>query len=234
MYKKSESWKMFNQISRTYDLLNNLLSFGIHHHWKGSISSFFPSKNSNLNVLDIATGTGDVIFSIMDKRAEDIDSIQGMDLSVDMMSIAKQKALKKTYNKKITFLEGDACKLPFEDQSFDVITISFGIRNVSDYKRALSEMKRVLKPTGKLIVLESSIPTFFIVKWFYLFYFRYVLPVVGGLISGKRDAYSYLNKTTEDFPYGAAFKHSLSSVGFQDIFVKPLTFGISTIYVAHR
>ena len=233
MYKKSESWKMFNQIAKTYDLLNNVLSLGIHNKWKKKISTFFPNR-SNLNILDIATGTGDVIFSIMDRREKDVSKIQGMDLSTDMMAIGKQKCDKKSYKQKVSFLEGDACNIPFNDDSFDVITISFGIRNVANYKKALIEMKRSIKPEGKLIILESSIPSFFLIKWFYLLYFRYILPYVGGLISGKRDAYHYLNKTTEQFPSGNVFKSILTDSGFKNVKVKPLAFGISSIYVAEK
>ena len=233
MYKKSESWKMFNQIAKTYDLLNNVLSLGIHKNWKKKITTFFPNK-SNLNVLDIATGTGDVIFTIMDRCEQDVSTIQGMDLSTDMMDIGKQKCDKKSYKSKVSFLEGDACDIPFDNHSFDVITISFGIRNVADYKKALTEMNRAIKPDGKLIILESSIPRFFLIKWFYLLYFRYILPYIGGLISGKRDAYHYLNKTTEQFPSGNAFKSILTDSGFKNVIVKPLAFGISSIYVAEK
>tara|TARA_A100001015_G_C14993274_1_gene715007 strand:- start:249 stop:950 length:702 start_codon:yes stop_codon:yes gene_type:complete len=233
MYKKSESWKMFNQISKTYDLLNNILSLGIHNKWKEKINSFFPER-SGLNILDIATGTGDVIFSIMDKREHDIERIKGMDLSTEMMAIGKQKCEQKSYKSKVSFLEGDACEIPFDDQEFDVITISFGIRNVANYKKALKEMKRTIKDNGKLIVLESSIPRFFLIKQFYLIYFRYVLPFIGGLISGKRDAYKYLNKTTEQFPCGNEFKIILEHTGFKNVFVKPLAFGISSIYIAEK
>tara|TARA_A100001015_G_scaffold151515_2_gene167994 strand:+ start:5532 stop:6233 length:702 start_codon:yes stop_codon:yes gene_type:complete len=233
MYKKSESWKMFNQISGTYDLLNNILSVGIHKNWKSKINSFFPI-HTNLKVLDIATGTGDVIFSIMDKKNGDIQEIKGMDLSIDMMDIGKKKCEKKAYKNKVSFLEGDACKIPFDDQFFDVITISFGIRNVSNYKQALSEMKRAIKDNGKVIILESSIPSNGFVKLFYLLYFRYILPIIGGLISGKLKAYKYLNKTTEEFPSGNHFKEILEQIGFKNVLVKPLAFGISSIYVAEK
>ena len=231
MYKKAESWKMFNQISRTYDLLNNILSCGIHHRWKSFIQQYLP-KGSNLSILDIATGTGDIIFKIMDKRHDDVSDIKGMDLSSEMMAIGKTKCSKKSYKDKVTFIEGDACAIPFDNNTFDAITISFGIRNVADYKKALIEMKRSLKANGKLIILESSIPESFVVKIFYLLYFRYILPAIGGLISGKHKAYKYLNKTTESFPCGAEFKNILHQAGFSSVIIRPLSFGISSIYIA--
>ncbi|RAP28327.1 bifunctional demethylmenaquinone methyltransferase/2-methoxy-6-polyprenyl-1,4-benzoquinol methylase UbiE [Candidatus Marinamargulisbacteria bacterium SCGC AG-414-C22] len=230
MIQKNDSWKMFNQISKSYDFLNNFLSLGIHHIWKQKLVNKISFSTNSGKVLDAATGTGDILYSIMDKFHHNIATITGLDLSKNMMEVGKQKLAKKPYKDKVTFLHADACKIPFDDQVFDIITISFGIRNVPDVKQALAEMKRVLNNTGKLMILEFSIPTTPLFRSVYLFYFRKILPFLGGLFSGKFSAYKYLNESVEDFPYGEQFKQLMLNAGFTKVESQELGLGIATIY----
>ena len=156
-FDKKKSWRMFNVISKRYNLVNDVLSLGIHHSWRKRLIKNVPQKN-NLHMLDVATGTGDVVFSVLKYKHDTVERIIGCDLAEEMMLVGKRKLSKKKYSKKASFVVGDACDLPFEDNSFDAVSISFGIRNVPDYEKALSEMRRVLKPEGKLLVLEFSLP----------------------------------------------------------------------------
>lgn len=200
--RKETSYQIFNEISKSYDFLNHLLSFGIDILWRKKYIKLLPDKDS-LFVLDLATGTGDVPITL--SSCEKIQKIQGLDMSEGMLEIAQKKIEKKKLNKKIKLLKGDAVTIPYEDESFDVITLSFGIRNFPDPQTSLKNMYRVLRPKGRVMIMEFSIPKNFIFKQIYLFYFKYFLPFIGNLVSGHKDAYTYLNKTVEDFPYGEDF-----------------------------
>ncbi len=223
---------MFDRIAHRYDLLNRLLSFGQDQGWRRRVLQFLPPRRA-MHVLDMATGTGDLAMSMV-QYSPAIGEVVGLDLSGNMLEIGKRKVLRAGQSGKITLQKGDAMAIPFADESFDAVTIAFGIRNVVDCKAALSEMYRVLKPSGRVIVLEFSLPENALLRCCYLFYFRHVLPVLGGFISGNKEAYRYLNQSVEHFPYGARFVSMMRTVGFHDVQCNPLTFGVASIYCGEK
>jgi demethylmenaquinone methyltransferase/2-methoxy-6-polyprenyl-1,4-benzoquinol methylase len=229
---RTSVWQMFDRISARYDLLNHLLSFGQDIRWRKKMLRFIPEKDAP-EVLDIATGTGDQAISIVRARPG-IRHVTGIDLAKMMLEKGREKINKLGLSDRIVLKEGDACALKFSDGSFDLATISFGIRNVEDLDRALGEIFRVLRPGGKLLVLEFSLPSNSVIRSFYLFYFRYILPLLGGIISGDRSAYRYLNRTVETFPFGSDFCNFLERAGFVEVTARPLTFGVATIYQGRR
>ena len=229
--RKKESYKIFDDIAGTYDLLNHTLSMGIDVYWRNIMLKHLPNKES-INALDLATGTGDVALTLVkDKR---IKKITGLDLSKGMVDIGITKVKKRGLDKKIFLMIGDGVNIPSGDAAFDLTTISFGIRNFSDPQKSLHDIHRVLKKDGRLMIMEFSIPTNFIVRNVYFFYFRHLLPFIGNIVSKHKDAYTYLNKSVEDFPYGEQFLKMMSSAGFQDLKMIPLTFGIATLYIGDK
>jgi demethylmenaquinone methyltransferase/2-methoxy-6-polyprenyl-1,4-benzoquinol methylase len=225
-------WRMFDRIASRYDLLNRLLSFGQDIRWRKKVSQFLANKDNQF-ILDLATGTGDQLLYLF-QNCTKIDRAIGTDLALKMLEIGRAKVKKQKLDEYITLQEGNAEQVDFKDNTFDAVTISFGIRNVVSVSQALSEMNRVLKPSGRVIILEFSIPQNRIMRKFYLLYFRYVLPGLGSVISGDGYAYRYLNETVETFPYGDDFCHLLVKSGFQNVFMCPMTFGIATIYVGEK
>lgn len=224
--------EMFDAISPTYDRVNRILSFGIDRYWRKKMADFV-SGQENVFLLDCATGTGDQIFSLMD-HSSTVSSAVGIDFAAHMLEIAKEKTAKKSYRHKVSFRQASATAIPYPENTFDCATISFGIRNVADVPLCLSEILRVLKPGGKLLILEFSMPQNALIKSGHLFYLRHLLPFVGGWISKNKKAYSYLNQTIETFPSGKDFLELLKSAGFVAPRACPLTFGISTIYEGHK
>lgn len=222
--------KVFDEISLTYDLVNQILSFGLDKLWRKKLSKCLKNLK-NYELLDLATGTGDQVFSIL-KENSLASKVIGIDLSKDMLAMAKEKKAKRLTYQKAEFLEGNAINLEFSNKSFDIVTMSFGIRNVTDFNKCFSECHRVLRPSGKLYILEFSLPKNKIVKFLHLFYLRKVLPFVGGVISKKPSAYHYLNETIESFPYGKNLANSLKNAGFRQVNFYPLSFGITTLYEA--
>ena len=218
---------MFNRIAPTYDFLNRLLSFRQDMKWRARAASWLP-KSPKIRVLDLATGTGDLALTILKKR-DNVSEIIGLDVAQKMLNIAANKKR----DARLHLGLGDACAIPYADAYFDVVTIAFGIRNVSNHLLALREMYRVLKPGGRLIVLEFSMPQPFF-KPLYLCYFRYVLPFIGGILSGDHEAYRYLNRSAEVFVSGTAFLKLMNRVGFQKTTTESLTFGVATIYIADK
>lgn len=230
--KQKEIGLMFNRIAKTYDVTNRVLSFGLDVQWRKKLALCLPN-NSHLKVLDIACGTGDLIFSICYLNKNVTEAV-GVDISSNMISFAEEKCFKLNLNEKISFMTADACELPFADHSFDVITIAFGIRNVVNIKKAFSEIFRVLKPGGLLLILEFSLPKNRLVKNVYLGYFRHILPHVGGLISNDYSAYKYLNKSVESFYSPDTFSRMLNESNFKDVSFLPLTFGVAYIYQGRK
>ncbi len=218
--------ELFNEISSTYDLVNNILSCGIDKYWRASMVKHIPSDYP-LSLLDIATGTGDQLFSFLKKR-NNIWQAVGVDLAENMLELAKKKAEK--YPFPVSFLCADALTLPFQNGSFDCVTISFGIRNMVSVEKALNEMHRVLKPHGFVSILEFALPKSLIIKTPYLFYLRNILPKIGRLISKNPKAYTYLNETIETFPHGEDFCNLMRAQGFQEVSFKKLTGGIVNLY----
>jgi len=225
---RREVWRMFDRIAPRYDLLNRLLSLGRDVAWRKRLADNLPGIPSQ-SVLDLATGTGDVLFSLH-KNSANIQRAVGIDRAFKMLEIGREKAETRNLSGVIRLFPGDAMQIPAKADSFDAITIAFGIRNVLDVGSALAEMRRVLKPGGRALILEFSLPTNFLMKKIYLLYFRHVLPHIGGLISGDSHAYRYLNETVETFPYGQQFCDLMTTSGFREVQSIPLTFGIATIY----
>lgn len=220
--QKQDTWKMFNQIYKSYDFLNRLLSFGIDQYWRKKLVQKIHVRK-NMHILDVATGTGDLLIAIQ-KAIPDCQAI-GVDMSENMLSIAKKKA------PSIHFYQDNACCLSVQDQSIDLLTISFGIRNVKDPLLALKEFKRVLKPKSQVFILEFSIPRNKIIKRIYLLYFRYVLPFIGGFFSKNIAAYTYLNQSVENFPQGHQFLSLMNDAGFVDLSCTSITLGVVTLYI---
>ena len=221
---------MFNRISQRYDLLNRLLSARRDVVWRKKCARLLPQR-SGLRVLDLATGTADVAIALLKERP-DIAITIGLDPAINMLKIGREKCKKTGAN--VDLINGDAQQLSLKSNSVDVITMAFGIRNVANIEAAFQEMFRVLTDRGRLIILEFSLPTNRLIRLVYLFYFRTILPFIGGLISGDRQAYQYLNRTVEDFPYGQAFCDKLAEAGFTETKALPLTFGIASIYSAEK
>lgn len=219
---------MFDRIAHRYDLLNRLLSFRQDVVWRKRLARLLPER-PDLRVLDLATGTGDVLLSLY-RWSGRVASGVGVDMSGKMLAFGRGKIADRSLGQRLSMVRGDAMCIGFRDASFDAVTIAFGIRNVSDVPCALREMRRVLAPGGRVLVLEFSLPGNPLFRRAYLFYFRHVLPRIGALISGDSYAYRYLNQTVESFPYGEDFCALMRDAGFERVRAHPLTFGIATIY----
>jgi demethylmenaquinone methyltransferase / 2-methoxy-6-polyprenyl-1,4-benzoquinol methylase len=224
---RHEVWKMFDRIAHRYDLLNHLLSLNRDKYWRARMASLLTVKPDQ-EVLDLATGTGDQLVALYQtgKVANGI----GLDLSEKMLEIGRAKLARLKLDGNLSLKTGDAGLIPLGDNLFDAVTVSFGIRNVTDVPSALIEMRRVLRLEGRVLILEFSLPRNLFLRKLYLFYFRHILPVLGGMISGDSHAYRYLNQTVETFPYGESFCQLMRSAGFKEVHATPLTFGIATIY----
>jgi len=219
---------IFNDISKTYDFLNHFLSGGIDIIWRKKFIKSLTFINND-KVLDVATGTGDIAFAIRKRyKAEVI----GLDLSANMLEIAKQKSKKYNIND-ISFIEGDAENLPFDDNTFDKLVISYGLRNLGDCKRGLSEFHRVLKPNGKLGILEFLQPRSTLIGKIFKFYFNRVLPRIASFFSNSK-AYRYLPESVENFLSSDELKSALNEAGFSDISSRNMSFGITTIINASK
>ncbi len=229
--KKVQVENMFDNIAPYYDLLNRLLSVGIDTIWRKKAIQKIAPDNPKV-VLDVATGTGDVALEI--EKQCNADRIVGLDLSEDMLNIGRQKIAKRNLSDKIEMIKGDSENLPFETNTFDALTVSFGVRNFENLKKGLTEMHRVLAPKGKCVVLEFSKPTIFPFKQAFNFYFKNILPFIGRITSKDKDAYSYLYKSVQEFPDGKNFVSILEDVGFVNCELQPLTLGICTIYVGEK
>lgn len=221
--------KMFDRIADRYDLLNHLLSFGMDLYWRQQVANRLPEE-LDLKVLDVATGTGDLAIALQRKRP--YATIFGIDMAEKMLTIGKEKIEKRKMEMDLSV--GDAQNLDFANRIFDVTTVAFGIRNVKDPAKALSEMLRVTKPLGKALILEFSMPQQTALSSLYLWYFRQVLPKIGRLISGDSIAYSYLKNSVEDFPSGEKFLEKMREVGFENVQAIPMTLGTVTIYEGTR
>ncbi len=229
---RADVWKMFDRIASRYDFLNRLLSFRQDVRWRRKVTAFLP-EFSALKLLDVATGTGDLLFSLQ-KNSPRVVSGVGIDLSEKMLEIGRAKLDSLPGRPPLSLQKGDATAIPFPAKSFHAVTIAFGIRNVTDVNLALREMFRVLCPGGRAIILEFSLPENFLVRAGYLFYFRNILPKIGGLVSGDAIAYRYLNETVESFPYGKRFCALMTDAGFQNVGFKSLTFGVASIYYGDK
>jgi len=228
--KKAQVAQMFDNISEKYDFLNHFLSMGIDVSWRKKVVKIIGKQNPD-SILDIATGTGDLAIMMSELNAK---KIIGLDLSEGMLAVGKEKVTAKKLDNLINMIQGDSENLPFNDNYFDAITVAFGVRNFENLDKGLSEILRVLKPNGKLVVLEFSKPQGFIMKPLYGFYSNYILPLLGKFISKDKSAYTYLPESVAAFPYGQAFNKILKNIGFKAIENQPVSFGIATIYAASK
>lgn len=228
--KKEQVAKMFDTISSKYDNLNRVISFGVDVKWRKKILKMVARQNPD-SILDIATGTGDLAILLANTQAK---KIIGLDISAGMLEVGKQKVAHKNLSDRIELVLGDSEKIPFEDQSFDVVSVAFGIRNFENLEQGLAEILRVLKPDGLFVILETSVPDKFPYKQGYQFYTKNILPIIGKLFSKDKVAYQYLSDSASIFPYGEELNNILRKIGFIDVKHLPQTFGVATIYSASK
>lgn len=224
--KKEEVAEMFNKISKRYDFLNHFLSLGIDHIWRKKAVNMLKEIQPK-RILDLATGTGD--FAIASLRLKPVEII-GMDISEGMLDVGRVKMKKKGFDPIISMRLGDSENLPFEDNYFDALTVGFGVRNYENLEKGLAEMLRVVRPGGKLIILEFSKPKKFPVKQYFAFHSKYIIPFFGKRISKDEKAYAYLPESVAAFPEGKAFTDILEKIGYQHVGAKLVSGGIATIY----
>lgn len=223
--------QMFGAIAPRYDFLNRLLSFGIDRRWRTKAVRLLKYHEGS-RILDVATGTGDVALEIALRTPGSV-KITGADFCKEMVDLGAVKVAASPYADRIDLKVAPCEDLPFANDTFDSITIAFGIRNVVDRKLGLAEMWRVLRPGGRMIILEFSTPRSRLFRQLYYFYFRRLLPVVGGLFS-RYNAYKYLPDSVLEFPSQEEFSHMMGETGFRNIHLHELTFGIATIYVGEK
>jgi len=228
--KKKQVEQMFDTISENYDGLNRVISFGIDTSWRKKVIDLVKQTNPK-NALDIATGTGDLAISLAEAG---VPKVVGLDLSEGMLSVGRKKITEKKLDHIIEMTQGDSEALPFENDSFDAITVAFGVRNFETLENGLKEILRVLKPGGIFVVLETSVPTKFPFKQGYRFHCRFILPTVGKLFSKDKVAYKYLSDSAAVFPFGEKFNNILAKVGFTQVKHLPQTMGVATIYKASK
>ncbi|MDD2985031.1 bifunctional demethylmenaquinone methyltransferase/2-methoxy-6-polyprenyl-1,4-benzoquinol methylase UbiE [Flavobacterium sp.] len=228
--KKEQVAQMFDAISGNYDGLNRVISFGTDIKWRKKVLAIVKSKNPT-SVLDIATGTGDLAILMSESGAS---KIVGLDISAGMLEVGRKKIAEKKLSNKIEMILGDSEKMPFEDNSFDAITVAFGVRNFETLEKGLAEILRVLKPNGIFVILETSVPEKFPFKQGYQFYSKNILPLIGRIFSKDDSAYQYLSESASVFPYGEALNNILRKIGFIDVESNPQTFGVATIYAASK
>ena len=228
--KKQQVTKMFDTISEEYDGLNRVISFGIDIKWRNKVVDIVAKKNPQ-RILDIATGTGDLAINLTKTNAK---KIIGLDISDGMLEVGREKVKSKNLDDTIDMVIGDSEDLPFENHSFDAITVAFGVRNFMNLEKGLSEILRVLKPNGVFVILETSVPTKPVFKQGYSVYSKFILPTIGKLFSKDRSAYKYLSESASVFPYGEALNNILRQIGFINVKDKPQTFGVATIYTASK
>jgi demethylmenaquinone methyltransferase/2-methoxy-6-polyprenyl-1,4-benzoquinol methylase len=223
--------RMFNSISRHYDLLNHLLSLGTDRSWRRKAVDMIGRHARPRTILDVATGTGDLAIEAMRLGTE---KVIGIDLSSGMLEEGRRKIARKGYSGRIELLSGDALATGFPDETFEAAMSAFGVRNLEDTLRGLKEMFRVLRPGGMIMVLEFSRPSIFPLKQLYGFYFRRILPLIGRWVSGDPEAYSYLPDSVMSFPDNEKFLALLSSAGFIQVSQRRLSGGIASIYSGFR
>jgi demethylmenaquinone methyltransferase/2-methoxy-6-polyprenyl-1,4-benzoquinol methylase len=222
---------MFDSIAPRYDLLNHVLSAGMDRGWRDRAVDALALP-ANAKVLDLCTGTGDLAIATVHRTTG--ATVVGIDFAGEMLRLALAKTRDASLDGRIRLVRGDATSIPLADRSCDAATIAFGIRNVAEPQRALAELARVLKPGGRLAILEFGQPRIPGIRTLYSWYFRYMLPLVGRLISKHQSAYSYLPASVGTFPPPSQFAKTLSATGFSQVRAVPLTFGIVYLFVAER
>ena len=232
MPKKEKIEQMFNDIAPSYDRLNHLMSLGIDNIWrKKALKEIVDGTQQQ--ILDVACGTGDSTIAIA-KAMEPGGRVTGIDISAGMMEPLMRKAAHEGVHDRIKLLQADALQMPFEADSFHRVTCAFGIRNFEDRKKGLAEFLRVLKPGGKAVILELGIPDKPFIKTLYDIYFRHILPLIGGLISGNRAAYRYLPESVYAFPRPEAFCAMMERAGFHNVRHRNFTFGLCRLFIGEK
>lgn len=229
--KKQQVTQMFDSISGTYDGLNRVISWGSDIKWREfvveKVAEIQPKK-----VLDVATGTADLAIALTQ-----IGGVQvvGLDISEGMLAVGKEKIQKKNLTNRVELVHGDSEDLPFPDNHFDAVTVAFGVRNFENLKKGLSEIYRVIRPGGRLVILETSVPEKFPFRQGYFAYTKFVMPIIGKIFSKDRSAYTYLSKSASVFPYGKKFRTILDQIGYSNTQYYPKTLGgIATIYIGNK
>ena len=222
---------MFDRISPKYDALNHLLSLNIDKVWRRKTAKAV-AKSQPKTILDLATGTADLAIALA--KCNPQAHIIGMDISEKMLEIGKEKVSKKGLANQIELRLGDAATLPYESNTFDAVTVAFGVRNFENLERGLSEIHRILKPNGQAVILEFSMPERFPIKQLYTLYFKHLLPAIGKAVSKDGNAYSYLPLSVEQFPKPKVFLRMLAEKGLENGMAKPLSFGIASLYTSTK
>ena len=225
--KKNQVRKMFNAIAPAYDFLNHFLSLGIDKKWRKKAIQKLEGSGAK-KILDVATGTGDL--AITANKLMEVDHITGVDISDEMLAVGRKKLTKKNLDDKIVLLNGDSENLPFEDNEFDAAIVAFGVRNFQNLDKGLAEMQRVIKPGGKMVVLEFTKPRFFLFKFGFNLYFKYVLPTIGRLTSKDPKAYKYLYESVQAFPDYDQFVNHMEKAGLKNNEWESLSMGICAVY----
>lgn len=228
--KKQQVARMFDRISGRYDFLNHFLSLGIDIGWRKKAIAELKAIRPRV-ILDVATGTGDFAWQAL---TLDPEKVIGVDISEGMLEVGRKKMIDRKVDHRVELRSGDSENLPFDENKFDAIVVGFGVRNFENLEQGLAEMLRVLKPGGKVVILEFSKPHRFPFRQLYNFYFNLILPKLGRLISADKAAYTYLPESVEAFPDGQKFLDILTRLGYKNTSCKPLTFGISSLYIGSK
>jgi demethylmenaquinone methyltransferase / 2-methoxy-6-polyprenyl-1,4-benzoquinol methylase len=228
--RKEQVQNMFDSIAGNYDFLNHFLSLGIDRGWRRKLVRLM-AKSKPAHILDLATGTADLAIEAMKSNPE---QITGTDISGEMLAIGKEKIRKLGLEEKIRLIQADSENLPFDNNTFDAAMVAFGVRNYENLPKGLAEMYRVLKPGARAYILEFSTPTAFPVKQLFAFYFRFILPVIGRLVSKHSSAYSYLPESVNAFPQGNHFLLLMQDAGFRNAECTKLSFGITMLYIGNK
>ena len=221
--------QMFSRIASVYDRLNHILSFGMDFIWRNKVARLIDYKGE-LRILDLATGTGDLLIAVL-RRNSNITEAVGLDISEEMLEICRRKIAHYNLTEQVNLVCADADSNGLFDESFNVVTIGFGIRNIPDASATLTEIYRLLRPEGTSFILEFSMPDNRLLRFLYLKYLRYCVPLIGRILSGDKNAYKYLNASVEKFYTSENFTSLMRKAGFENIQVVPLTFGIARIYI---
>ncbi len=224
----SGAGRMFDRIAPTYDLLNHLLSLGFDFSWRRKAARSLGGHDP-LRVVDLATGTGDLLIALLQEHPDIADAV-GLDCSEPMLKVARRKIDRCGLSDRVRFVRDDATKTSLADGSFDAATMGFGIRNTPDARATLDEIHRLLRPGGTAVILEFSLPGHRVVRWGYLAYLRFFVPLIGAVVSRDRSAYRYLNQSIEAFHGPTAFCAMMGQAGFDDVSATPLTAGVASIY----
>jgi demethylmenaquinone methyltransferase/2-methoxy-6-polyprenyl-1,4-benzoquinol methylase len=229
--KEERVHHVFEKIYHKYDIMNSIISFQRHKVWRKDVMKRMNVQPGD-SALDVCCGTGDWSFALSNTVGKD-GKIVGLDFSENMLSVGIAKKEERNVDQ-LEFIHGNAMRLPFDDHTFDYATIGFGLRNVPDYIQVLKEMRRVVKPGGKVVCLETSQPTLFGFRQLYYFYFRFIMPIIGKLLAKSYDEYAWLHESAKDFPGKEELKDMFTSVGLSNVQVKSYTGGVAAMHMGEK